>query len=120
MNTTFEIVKTINLIEMSKSRDFINNIQIEVQKAHNEIDLDKENIIKERLANILGHEVDLEKLYRRRFSKLLIEHTENYQTIWYNDGSETGLRVVSFENPIQLHEDKHPHIDLLHITMKYY
>ena len=67
------------------------------------ISQEKEDIVKQRLKE-LGIEIDLESEPNRRFKRLLLEHNGNEQTLWYNDGSETGLRVVTFVEKISFPE----------------
>ena len=46
--------------------------------------------------NEFGIEIDLEKEKRRRFKSLSIEHNGEEETIYYNNGSENGLRIITF------------------------
>lgn len=64
------------------------------------IDFEKKRIaiINERLS-ILGIDICVEDQLRKRFKDFISERTGNETTIWYRDGSETGLRVVTFIDP---------------------
>ena len=64
------------------------------------IDFEKKRIaiINERLS-ILGVDICVEDQRRKRFKDFISERTGNETTIWYRDGSETGLRVVTFIDP---------------------
>ena len=64
------------------------------------IDFEKKRIaiINERLDS-LGIYICLEDQKRKRFKDFISERIGNETTIWYRDGSETGLRVVTFVDP---------------------
>ncbi len=55
----------------------------------------KEEIVRKRLKD-LGIEFDLEEEKRRRFKRLIIETNHSSETLYFNDGSEEGIRVVTF------------------------
>lgn len=55
----------------------------------------KEEIVRKRLKE-LGIEFDLEEEKRRRFKRLIFETNHNSETLYFNDGSEAGIRVVTF------------------------
>ncbi len=56
----------------------------------------KEEIVQDKI-NELGIEFSFEEEKRRRFKNFLIETTEDgEETYWYNDGSDQGLRIVTF------------------------
>ena len=64
------------------------------------IDFEKKRIaiINERLSS-LGIDICVEDQLRKRFKDFISERTGTETTIWYRDGSETGLRVVTFVDP---------------------
>ena len=64
------------------------------------IDFEKKRIaiINERLSS-LGVDICVEDQRRKRFKDFISERNGNETTIWYRDGSETGLRVVTFVDP---------------------
>lgn len=63
-----------------------------------ELNKKKDSIIMQRLEK-LGIEIDVEAEQRRRFKRFVVEYNDTEETYWYNDGSETGLRVVTFKKP---------------------
>lgn len=61
-----------------------------------EIEAKRKEIILGRLKK-LGIELDMELERTRRFKSLTIEtEHDGTETIYYNDGSENGIRVVTF------------------------
>lgn len=75
--------------------DFINLQNDLVSKISSEIDAKKKQILLDKLS-LLGVELNLELEEKRRFKILFMESTQNEQTIYYNDGSIDGIRVVTF------------------------
>lgn len=61
-----------------------------------EINQKKDAIIMRRLEE-LGIKVDLKAEQRRRFKRFVVESNGQEETYWHNDGSETGLRIVTFK-----------------------
>jgi hypothetical protein len=54
-----------------------------------------------------GIEIDLQLEQRRRFKSLVREFKNNQETIYYNDGSEQGVRIVTFvTSPIKWDDEK--------------
>lgn len=56
----------------------------------------KDAIVMHRLKQ-LGIKIDVEAEQRRRFKRFVVEYNNKEETYWYNDGSETGLRIVTFK-----------------------
>ena len=76
----------------------------------NEIVASKSNIIKERFKSIVGEDLDLEDEKNRRFKRLLCEQKGNLETIYFNDGSLQGRRIVTFiciEKPLDVNNFKY-------------
>ena len=71
---------------------------------------DKRNkVITERLKEIVGIDLDIKEEASRRFKRLAIEYNGNEETIYFNDGSEQGKRIVTFvkkDNPLILETDR--------------
>lgn len=67
------------------------------EKLANDLAKKMEKIVKERL-QFHGIELDFELESRRRFKSLIREILDDgdEETYWYNDGSEQGLRIVTF------------------------
>ena len=65
------------------------------------INLEKENIINNRLKELMIN-VDYEAVKKMRFKPFITERNEDSETIYYNDGSIDGLRVVTFKNKVNL------------------
>lgn len=62
-----------------------------------EMQASKDMILKERMKE-LHIDIDLEIEKRSRFKCLLVEQHPDKETYYYNDGSEDGLRIVTFLN----------------------
>ena len=63
----------------------------------------REAVIREKLKEIVGIDIDIEEEQKRRFKRLAIEYKGNEETIYFNDGSIEGKRIVTFvrnEQPI--------------------
>ena len=74
-----------------------------------ELNKKKDAIIMHRLEK-LGIEIDIEAEQRRRFKNFVVEYNDTGETYWYNDGSETGLRIATFKKPqpnLDLKESKY-------------
>ena len=56
----------------------------------------KEFVIKQKLKEIVGVELDVIEEEKRRFKRLSIELKGNEETIYFNDGSLNGIRIVTF------------------------
>ena len=71
------------------------------------IDFEKKRIaiINERLSS-LGINICIEDQKIKRFKDFISERSGNETTIWYRDGSDTGLRIVTFVDPdlMNLHD----------------
>jgi hypothetical protein len=57
----------------------------------------KQEIILERLSSLGITDYDMEIESKRRFPRLKSESFNNTETIYFNDGSISGVRVVTFE-----------------------
>ena len=69
----------------------------------------RKKIITERLKEIAGIDLDIEAEANRRFKRLAIEYKDNEETIYFNDGSVQGKRIVTFvkkNNPLTLEADR--------------
>lgn len=55
----------------------------------------REKLLFDRLLK-LGIEIDIKTEERRRFKSLSKEYKGDKETIYYNDGSERGLRIITF------------------------
>lgn len=67
-------------------------------------------IITERLKEIVGIDLDIKSEAKRRFKRLAIEYKGNEETIYFNDGSEQGKRIVTFvkkDNPLTFKSDRY-------------
>jgi len=61
-----------------------------------EINKKKDAVIMQRFVE-LGISTDIESEKRRRFKRFIVEHSDTEETYWYDDGSESGLRIVTFK-----------------------
>ena len=84
-----------NKLEMHNLADAsISNMMHDITtKLINNIDAQRTQIITERLKEIVGIDLNKEDEVKR---KLVIEYNENKETIFFNDGSEDGIRIVTF------------------------
>lgn len=67
-----------------------------INKALIEVEESKEKIIIERIEKIIGIDFDFEEESKRRFKRLLIERSNNRETVYFNDGSIEGVEIVTF------------------------
>jgi len=61
-----------------------------------DIQIKRETVIRERLKAITGIKLDIKEEQKRRFKRLAIEYEGNAETVWFNDGSIVGKRIVTF------------------------
>ena len=66
------------------------------RKMAQDINTKKEIVIRQKLKEIVGVEIDIIEEERRRFKRLSSEYNGNKQTIYFNDGSLEGKRIVTF------------------------
>ena len=84
------------------SNDFITNVGVSnmmqevTAKMAQDINTQKELVIKQKLKEIVGIEIDLKEELQRRFKRLSIVRQGNEETIYFNDGSIKGKRIVTF------------------------
>lgn len=77
-------------------------VQDMVQQMAKEISAKKEDLIKNKLTELIGCEVDLELECKRRFPRIVrfTDDADMSEHYYWNDGSIDGLRVISFySNP---------------------
>jgi len=75
----------------------ISNLMQEVtDKMVKDLQQKRETIIREKLKEIVGIEIDIEEEQKRRFKRLSIEYKGSEETIYFNDGSINGKRIVTF------------------------
>ncbi len=76
--------------------DYVNEL---TSKLIQDLEIKKEEIITERLKQI-GIEINYDEEKKRRFKSMVCEIHDNEQRWYYNDGSISGIRVVTFvDNP---------------------
>lgn len=78
-------------------------------KMMNDIHEKREKIIAKRLKEIIGIELNIEEESKRRFKRLGMEINGNEETIYFNDGSINGVRIVTFvkkESPISFETER--------------
>ena len=66
-------------------------------------------VITDRLKEIVGIDLNIEEEAKRRFKRLAIEYNGNEETIYFNDGSIDGKRIVTFvrkDNPLTFETDR--------------
>ena len=88
----------------------VSNLMQEVtSKLINDIHEKRNKVITERLKEIVGIDLNIEEEAKRRFKRLAIEYTGNEETIYFNDGSEQGKRIITFvleEQPLSFENDR--------------
>ena len=85
-----------NLDTMYKG--LLNDLQDQIYEA-------RDRLFRERLdeLNIL---VDLEAEKKNRFKKFMVCYSGGNETVYYNDGSENGLKVITFQHHYAVECDK--------------
>ncbi len=84
-----------------------------------DIEQKRRQVITERLKEIVGIDLNIEEEAKRKFKRLVIEYNGNEETVYFNDGSATGKRIVTFikkDNPLILETD----ITQMSIEYSYY
>ena len=71
----------------------------------NEIYETRDRLFREKLGE-LNIDIDLEAEKKNRFKKFTIEYKGSEETVYYNDGSENGLRVITFQHHNTIECDK--------------
>lgn len=56
----------------------------------------KDNLVKQRLFEYLGYELDILKESQRRFPRLLIISQNDEISYYWNDGTDNGYRLITF------------------------
>jgi len=95
--------------DLSADVDINNLIEETINKIIKDLQQKKETIIREKLKEILGIEIDIEEERKRRFNRLSVEYRLNEEIIYFNDGSVNGKRIVTFvkkDNPINFNNNK--------------
>lgn len=89
----------LNDEQFAKMEEITSNMQdILIKEAIIDFEKKRIAIINERLYS-LGINICVEDQKRKRFKDFISERSGNETTIWYRDGSETGLRIVTFVDP---------------------
>jgi len=86
-----------------------NLMQDVTSKLISDIQEKRNQVITERLKEIVGIDLNIEEEAKRRFKRLAIEYNGNEETIYFNDGSIEGTRIVTFvrkENPLTFETDR--------------
>lgn len=88
----------------------VSNLMKDVtSKLISDIQEKRNQVITERLKEIVGIDLNIEEEAKRRFKRLAIEYNGNEETIYFNDGSIEGKRIVTFvrdEQPLNFEVDK--------------
>ena len=86
-----------------------NLMQEATSKLISDIHEKRNKVITERLKEIVGIDLNIEEEAKRRFKRLAIEYNGNEETIYFNDGSISGKRIVTFvkkDNPLTFETDR--------------
>ena len=86
-----------------------NLIQEVTSKLISDIHEKRNKLITERLKEIVGIDLNIKEEARRRFKRLTIEYKGTEETIYFNDGSEQGIRIITFvrkDNPLTFETDR--------------
>lgn len=111
MGQEAEIIKNSFVIDHSllENSSMINLMHEKIMDLYREIDEKKNKIIIERIKEIIGIDLDIKDESSRRFKRFAIEYNENKETVYFNDGSVEGKRIVTFvkkDNPLRFDTDK--------------
>ena len=104
----FELIDDISDVLLADVK-FSNLLLEPTIKMMNDIHEKREKIIAKRLKEILGIDLNIEEESKRRFKRLGMEINGNEETIYFNDGSINGIRIVTFvkkESPISFEIDR--------------
>lgn len=82
-----------DLLTDKKASDYMAEITNELMS---NVEDQREKIIRDRLKELVGIDLDLEEENKRRFKRLSISYKGNEETIYFNDGSIKGQRIVTF------------------------
>lgn len=66
-----------------------------IDKISKELSENKQRVFIDRLVS-LGIDIDLEEQQNKRFKDICITYQNNEETYYYNDGSDNGLRIITF------------------------
>lgn len=91
--TIAEELFTNNLLADVNVSDLMQDVAL---KLASDIQKKRNKIIIERLKEIVGVDLNLEEEAKRRFKRLVIEYNGNEETIYFNDGTVKGKRIVTF------------------------
>lgn len=72
------------------------SIREAIEKFASELSMKKEKILKEKLKEIVGIDINIEQEYKRRFPRLVKESGYSEESFFFNDGSIKGIRIVTF------------------------
>ena len=84
-------------------------MQEATSKLINDIHDKRNKIIAKRLKEITGIDLNIKEEANRRFKRLAIEYDGNNETIYFNDGSKQGKRIVTFvrkDNPLEFESNR--------------
>lgn len=87
-----------------------------ITKLANEINNQKEIVILKKIEEKLGIKIDFQEEKKRRFSRFIIEDDGEKETVYFNDNSMDGIRIVTFvrkDNPFMNETDR------LEMSVKY-
>lgn len=83
----FEFNKCIRVSDM---------MQEIIAKIAKDLNKQKELVIKQKLKEVVGIDINLEEESLRRFKRLCVISEGNQETVYFNDGSIEGKRIVTF------------------------
>ena len=92
----------VDILADSRLDLMMNNAIINLLK---DISKKKADVIKERVKDIVGIDIDFEEENKRRFKRFAVERTGHEETIYFNDGTPGGISIVTFiykESPIEI------------------
>jgi hypothetical protein len=88
----------------------INSLMHEMTtKLVNDIEQKRNQIIVDRLKEVVGIDLNIEEEQKRRFKRFAIEYNGNKETIYFNDGTAEGKRIVTFvrsDEPVSFDPEK--------------
>ena len=95
-------------MELKQYKDFdqFNIMNEYIKNIVEDIDSQKMFIIKQKLKEIVGIEIDFQEELKRKFKCICVVGDFNSHTFFYNDGSIEGKRIVTFEIDDSLFDPK--------------
>lgn len=67
-----------------------------IEEMIHKINLMREDLVRKKLKELVGIDLDIEEEQTRRFKRIFSEVKGNKETFYFNDGSPEGLKIITF------------------------